>query len=359
MKNRKSILLVVLLMAVGFAAVSTILFINGSTKINANQKDFNVYYSDVLVNGVRDLSVVQSEKVLSFTTELSELGEKYVLDYDVTNGSKNYDAELAMECTGGNEYLTVTNEFDDESVLESLKTRRGKLSLELIKSYSGETSLEVTVTCTINANAIERDNLGDGSVETPVISAEYVIGEEIIIAGEKFNVIAEDKENVTMLAQYNLGIDYKQSEVENYVTFADSDGWENIPGPKEIDIFEWSTNPKIYVTEYVSFLQSELNDIDVSGNLITLKEMGNLGCTFPDDYGWIADDSARTCTVSKYFSWLINGQRWWTRSVSAVDKTHVWNVSAIDVFRGDNFKEAKRGIRPIITVSKDVLREYL
>ena len=86
MKRKKTIILVVLLMAVGFAAVSTTLFINGQTKINANQDDFNVYYSDAYVNGVQDKSVIEDNIHISFTTELSTLGEKYVLDYEVTNG---------------------------------------------------------------------------------------------------------------------------------------------------------------------------------------------------------------------------------------------------------------------------------
>ena len=162
MKRKKSVLLVVLLMAVGFAAVSTTLYINGQTKINANQDDFNVYYSDALVNGVQDLSVITDDTQITFTTSLKTLGEKYVLDYDVTNGSKNYDAKLAMECSAGNDYLTVTNEFDTSTNLSSLATRSGKLTLELQKSYAGEEDMDVTITCEIDADAVERDNLGDG-----------------------------------------------------------------------------------------------------------------------------------------------------------------------------------------------------
>ena len=174
MKKKKTLLLVVLLMAVGFAAVSTTLFINGQTKINANQDDFNVYYSDALVNGVQDKSVIADDTHISFTTTLERLGEKYVLDYEVTNGSKNYDAELVMECTQGNEYLTVTNEFDTTTNLEALKTRSGKLTLELIKSYAGEEDLDVTITCEIDANAIERDSLGEATPVGPI--AYYAFG---------------------------------------------------------------------------------------------------------------------------------------------------------------------------------------
>jgi hypothetical protein len=42
-----------------------------------------------------------------------------------------------------------------------------------------------------------------------------------------------------MLAQYNLGTDYRQSTDSNGVKFADIDGWEYSPGPKEIDVQTW------------------------------------------------------------------------------------------------------------------------
>ena len=161
MKRKKSMILVLLLMVVGFAAVSTTLYINGSTTINANQDDFNVYYSNALVDGVEDKSVITDDTHITFTTTLEALGDTYELDYEVTNGSKNYDAELTMECSTGNDYLEVTNVFDETTNLESLKTRSGKLTLEQTKSYTGETDLEVTITCTIDANAIERTSLGE------------------------------------------------------------------------------------------------------------------------------------------------------------------------------------------------------
>ena len=76
MKNRKSILLVVLLLVVGFAAVSTTLYINGSTNINPNQDDFNVYYSDAYVNGTKDLSVIKDDTVIEFTTTFEKINQK-------------------------------------------------------------------------------------------------------------------------------------------------------------------------------------------------------------------------------------------------------------------------------------------
>ena len=193
MKNRKSILLVVLLIAVGFAAVSTTLYINGSTNINPNQNDFNVYYSDAYVNGTQDKSVITDDTHIVFETELSALGEKYVLDYEVTNGSKNYDAELVMECTGSNEYLTVTNEFDDETVLESQGTRKGELTLELTKSNAGE-DVDVSITCTINANAVERTSLGISDRREITVSA--IDSNDNDLNAKAYSILDEEKEDL-------------------------------------------------------------------------------------------------------------------------------------------------------------------
>ena len=193
MKNRRSILLIIILMVVGFAAVSTTLFINGQTKINPNQEDFNVYYSDAYVNGKQDKSVIIDDTHIVFETELLKLGEKYVLDYEVTNGSKNYDAELVMECTGSNEYLTVTNEFDDETILKAKALREGKLTLELTKSNAGE-DVEVTIACTIKANAIERDSLG--IADRSQITVEAVDSEDTNLNAKAFQILGNEEEKL-------------------------------------------------------------------------------------------------------------------------------------------------------------------
>ena len=161
--KKKGILLVVLLLAVGFAAVTTTLFINGTTNIGTNKSDFDVYYSKAKVNGVEDNTVITDDTHIVFTQEMKKVGETYVLDYDVTNGSRNYDAELSMTCTESNEYLTVTNVFDTDTTLLATETRTGKLTIELMKGYVGETTKEITIECTINANAVERNALSEGT----------------------------------------------------------------------------------------------------------------------------------------------------------------------------------------------------
>jgi hypothetical protein len=115
MKRMKiEILISLLFIVVGLAAVTTNLIINGSTSIASNQDDFLVYFSDVKVNGTQDLSLVKNEKLLVFYKEFSAVGDKVTIDYDVTNASKNYDATVSISCTESNDYLNVTNNFDQK-----------------------------------------------------------------------------------------------------------------------------------------------------------------------------------------------------------------------------------------------------
>ena len=374
--KKKGLLTALSIMAVGFAAVSTTLYINGSSTINSNDKDFKVYYSNALVNGTQDLSVVVDETHLSFTTTLETLGDTYILDYDVTNGSKNYDADLEMTCTGGNEYLTVSNEFDTSSNLAALATRGGKLTLTQIKSNSGD-DINVTIDCNIKANAVERNSLGSGTAASPVEKplpkwiytdsdndSDISIGDEIVLAAntnEIFYVISQTANTVSMLAKYNIGYSYnqgpiyRQSSTLNNRSFSNAIGWEYTPGPKEIDIQQFEGNVKKHVNEYVSYLQSQTFDNTIIGDLITLSELGDLGCVYPSDYLYPDDETKRTCVNSPYKKWLINKQHWWTRSVSTNISDKIWFVNSYGDLIHNTYQTYSYGIRPVITISKSDL----
>ena len=58
MRNTKYLIGILLLfMTIGFAAISTSLSITGKTTVATTFDDFKVYFSDVKVNGVKDLSL--------------------------------------------------------------------------------------------------------------------------------------------------------------------------------------------------------------------------------------------------------------------------------------------------------------
>ena len=146
-----------LCMTVGFSLITSSLFMS-STVALAYSEDFDVYFNKVYVNGMEVPSLIKSSNVIDFSTDFSYLGEEYILDYEIKNGSKNYDSSLNVVCTGGNDYLSIQNEIDIFNDLKALDTRTGHLSIKMIKSYIGD-DLEVKIKCEIHANALEREEL--------------------------------------------------------------------------------------------------------------------------------------------------------------------------------------------------------
>ena len=354
-KAKYFIPLFILFLTIGFATVNQTLSIKGSATNQSNIDDFTVYFSDVLVNDVQDLTLVKNENELVFTTTLEELGNQYKITYDITNGSKYFDAAFVISCTQSNNYLKVTNQLDTSN-LPALETRTGNLTLEKTQTNAAEENTKYTVTCTITATPVERETTAQGEAADVVAKTTYFAGEEITIGTESFNVISQTDTTVTMLARYNIGLYNTQTQSDNYNLFATKTGWEYTPGPKEIDIQTWSTNPKTYVNSYVTYLQGVTGDSALTGDLITMAQLGELGCTVPSDYD--EADGGWTCTNSEHKNWLINSQDWWTRSASPKDSTYIWFVKE-DGNLINYDCQAENGIRPTITISKETLKKYV
>ena len=347
--------ILLLFMVIGFATVTVTLSINGNAKILSDLDQFKVYFSDVKLNGSQDLSLVKSENELQFYFSFTGIGTTQVISYDVTNASKIFDASLNISCTSGDEYFSVVNVFDTSTNLEALGTRTGTLTMKKLKSISSDSDKDYSVTCTIDATPIERDSEAGGSIISPVQPIQLYTGNVISIDGENFNVISQTDTTVTMLAQYNLGTDYRQSTISNEIMFASGTGWEYTPGPKEI--YFQNLYPGTYINEYVLYLQEILGDIAISGTLITLTELKSLGCTINDDYSY---SDGLTCANSSNKLWLVNGQSWWTRSANADDNGSIWYVNASGGLGSNSVKYYHQwaGVRPVITVPIEIARYY-
>ena len=160
-----------------------------------------------------------------------------------------------------------------------------------------------------------------------------------------------------MLAQFNLDSTYRQSEMEKRVSFSNSDGWEYTTGPNEIDIQQYDGNVKTYVNAYVSYLQRETGDSTLTGTLITLSELEDLGCTISEDYSY-SWSAGFTCENSDNAEWLVNKQDWWTHSVILDYSSHIWVVCYDGILSFAAYNDnngALGGVRPVITISKDTL----
>ncbi len=168
--KKRNVILLVLLLVVGFAAVSTTLVLNGTIGIGSNTNDFDVIFTEALVDGDRAKSLIsEDKKAITFASnKITEVGETSVLEYKVKNNSTQYGADVTISCnTTGNEYVSITGEFDGKDIpltnpitMEAQEVKNGSITAKLIKAYS-DADTSISVECKIVASASEKDEVTD------------------------------------------------------------------------------------------------------------------------------------------------------------------------------------------------------
>ena len=301
----KAFLIPLVLMVVGFATVSTSLSINGIANVYNELDGYDVYFSDVRVDGVQDWTTVDNKTVLTFTPDFDD-GD-YVLEYDVTNASEQYDSNVNVTCVSDNNNLVLNNQFDSSTILKSHDTRTGSL--------------------TVSSKWTFTDVDGDGTVS---------VGDVYSFENEKFNVISFNDQTITMLAQQNLSSSYRQSATENYVYFSDVGGWDL---GVDIDFQNYVGSAKTYISAYESYLVSATGDSNLKASLITLSQLQDLGC------------STSSCAYSPNASWLVTTYRWWTRTAVSNRESRILGVIPDGVIY-DDYSINTYGLRPTVTISR-------
>mgnify|MGYP000212822235 CR=1 FL=1 len=173
MKKKSMLIIAILLMSIGFAAISTTLIINGNAKVSENNEDFSVIFTAASIDGkdVYATAVDDTKKIITFeTSELKTLNQTSILTYEVTNNSSNYDANVTVTCvpkTGTTaKYTSIKNKLDnDATVVKAKSSVNGTLTVTLDKTSTEEVSEEYT--CKLEFNAVERDTLGS-NIPDPV-----------------------------------------------------------------------------------------------------------------------------------------------------------------------------------------------
>ena len=166
MKKKSMLIIAILLMSIGFAAISTTLVINGNANVSENNEDFSVIFTAASIDGndVYSTAVDETKKTITFeTSELKTLNQTSILTYEVTNNSSNYDANVTVTCvpkTGTTaKYTSIKNKLDnDATVVKAKETLNGTLTVTLDKVATESVTEEYT--CKLEFNAVERDTIG-------------------------------------------------------------------------------------------------------------------------------------------------------------------------------------------------------
>lgn len=217
-RKRYLIMLSILFLSIGFAAVTTTLIINGTLRIGVNQNDFdkNVIFTRAETDSNSKASISADGKSINFSSrELKNIYEEAILDFDVTNKSRQYGVSATIECTKVdeanpfNEYVSIDIE-PEEFTLGINETATGKLTTTMIRSFIGTDSsdtAEIEIRCTINATASEVDTKDDDTyVPAPIYKNSikgYLVDENNNVLSNKNLVIISNNETFFITTDEN------------------------------------------------------------------------------------------------------------------------------------------------------------
>ena len=346
--KKRNIMILIFLLLIGFAAVSTTLVINGNLNIGYNE-DFSssvVYTRAETEDGTAEIN--QNEKNITFETKkLENVSETATLEFDVTNKSRNYNASVTINCglkenfESFSEYLNIETDIVSPFKLESSETKTGRLVVTLKKAYDKALETTAEIECKLVATPEERETLGDEYVlvyEDPILNgADPVIKENLVpvtIADNGEVTYAntqkkwysyENKEwaNAVILNEgvtYNVGDTIQESDIEsyfvwipryryqifdegNYTTYIESKPTESIA--KEIQI-EFETNAVEASTGSAKgewLTHPAFTNFDVNGFWVGKYETGYKGATTKEEAQVNSIDSSKVIIKPNVYSW--------------------------------------------------------
>ena len=188
--SRIGIIILMIILSIGFAAVTTNLIINGAAIVGINPSDFDIYFSFAKAEQGGTATISDDGKVITYSTKLlTKVNDKARLDYTVTNNSSNYDANVvvgwnAVDTISGKDYssyYSVTRTGFDTGIPTTVEAKTsvdGSIVITLIKPILEEVEIETTMT--FDATPTERTLKGEGSPLRRRTLAEMIMRDNAI-----------------------------------------------------------------------------------------------------------------------------------------------------------------------------------
>ncbi len=232
--TKRGIIVLVFMLVIGFAAVSTTLLLNGTVAFGTNENDFDVIFTEVLLNDMKssDAIISENKKEITFASnKLTEVGDTAVLEYKVKNNSTQYGADVTISCTSGESaYVKVTSEFDGNAIplvnpveMEAQESKRGKIVAELVNAYAGSDD-SISVKCTIVATPTEKEKVVDYIPD--VYTEEILNGTDPVLGEEMIPVMLSNDGTVTVADTRLEWYKYEEKEWANAVILSDNTTYE-------------------------------------------------------------------------------------------------------------------------------------
>ncbi len=336
------------MLIVGFAAVTSTLVIRGNLNIgyNENFSSSIVYTRAELPNG--EVEINKNEKNIDFITEkLENVNQTTILEFDVTNKSRNYDANVTINCglkedfKSFSEYLDIDMSLESPFELISSETKTGYLTIKLKKAYNEEMETRIEMSCELVAEPLERETLGDEykSIykEKILNGADPVLKEKLIpveisnngevryadISKEWYKYENKEWANAVIL---NEGVSYQEgdiipeSDIEsyfvwiprykyqifdegNYTTYIESKPTESIAKEIQIEFESNSIEPSIGSKQGEWLTHPAFTNFDVNGLWVGKFETGYEGASSTEEAQVNVMDSSKVIIKPNTYSW--------------------------------------------------------
>ena len=382
MKRRSLLIIVILIMCVGFAAISTTLIINGNIKVGENTDDFSVIFTAATLDGtdVYENVISQDKKTITFeTNDLKTLNDSSIIAYEITNNSSNYDAEVQINCkvkdNGSAKYTSIKNEFENNAtVVKAKETINGTLTVTLNKTATEEVKEEYVFE--LRFNAVERNELGN--IHPIITKTGENIGDEVCIESECFYILDNEGDKLKLFAKYNLYIG-NIFDGTNVITIDNPTGLQsqdalglkvvnNAAIYPSIGAIAFSEKDNVYSTSLVKkyaeeYLQKlSLFNLDISNITVKLidkteiEKLINKGNSL--NYGPLST-SASDLTGKEW----IYSTSYWTMTSYTSSNYSVWYMLSNGNLNYDYSATDSRynnnkyyGVRPVLVVDKDLIK---
>lgn len=166
--GKAAFLLTVLLIGVGYAAVTTTLTSTGSTKVVPQASNFegNIVFDSVSASATGTTTTISQptlstdKKTITFSTQtMTAVNDSAILSYKIKNTSV-YNASIAkISCTTTDataaEYISVTPSRGSSMTLnKGTASAAETVTFKLIKSYPESTTMTFSYTCELTATAL-------------------------------------------------------------------------------------------------------------------------------------------------------------------------------------------------------------
>lgn len=259
MKRIRFIILVILVMVVGYAALSTSLEFYAKFPISYNEDDFQVYFSFVsfLENTESSVEIKNSNHII-FHPILNEDDKKLTVNYEITNASSQYDSEVSVECTSTNQDGIIIDNMLIDNLVEARDITEGKVEVSLSELISSVDE-DDTVTCSLNATPIPRDTINNSS-----------ISRFIKIDGIKTN--EKEWRLVDLVHSTDTDVVYSRSDDNNLYLYS------------EILDGSYANNIRIYFSTYSSTSAQEYNYVLENGRMYVNTSSGISDYIGPVEY---------------------------------------------------------------------------